>query len=350
MPVHGSSKVESKCLAMCARVETFTGLAARGKDMKVPASLWHELASDHEAVSNFIVCLVARLISLDSGHGLEPLVSVYRDLVELPVDQAKYRAWASKTLPANHRAAALELQHAIISTIYFLTEFYSYRPTIHLRHIYLRWNLARNYSGDGSGKLADTFEEKVISPFSVAQSKELIVPSLQSQLSTGDKDDNKLVSHLIDKCCQNHRRAHFGVLPPEVSKLCTYSTVSEALAYARLQDLLTSNPLCGAPAVHHVLSTLGKVALHGQSTEQGDREDMLPLLQLLKDFVTMLLPVDRGKAYQAVMPFYMWPIAHAECSRRVLGFLAEEGKVCGTSFRRKLLVESNLGLKLRNTE
>ena len=36
MPVHGSSKVESKCLAMCARVEPFMGLGTRGKDQKVP--------------------------------------------------------------------------------------------------------------------------------------------------------------------------------------------------------------------------------------------------------------------------------------------------------------------------
>ena len=38
---------------------------------------------------------------------------------------------------------SLELQHSIISTIYFLTEFYSYRPTIHLRNMYLRWNLGK---------------------------------------------------------------------------------------------------------------------------------------------------------------------------------------------------------------
>ena len=45
----------------------------------------------------------------------------------------------------------LELQYAIISTIYFLTEFYSYRPTIHLRHIYLRWNLGEERGGRGGG-------------------------------------------------------------------------------------------------------------------------------------------------------------------------------------------------------
>lgn len=38
--------------------------------------------------------------------GLDLLVSVYRDLVELPVDQAKYKSWASKSLPENLRPAA----------------------------------------------------------------------------------------------------------------------------------------------------------------------------------------------------------------------------------------------------
>ena len=38
--------------------------------------------------------------------GLDLLVSVYRDLVELPMDQSKYRSWASKSLPENLRPAA----------------------------------------------------------------------------------------------------------------------------------------------------------------------------------------------------------------------------------------------------
>ena len=49
---------------------------------------------------------------------------------------------------------SLELQHAIVSTIYFLTEFYAYRPTIHLRHMYLRWNIGKKERerGGGSGR------------------------------------------------------------------------------------------------------------------------------------------------------------------------------------------------------
>ena len=51
MPVHGPSKVESKCLSMCARVEPFTSLGSRGKELKVSASFWQELATDCDSVS-----------------------------------------------------------------------------------------------------------------------------------------------------------------------------------------------------------------------------------------------------------------------------------------------------------
>lgn len=141
----------------------------------------------------------------------------------------------------------------------------------------------------------------------MAQSKEVTVHLPPTQI--GEKDDAKMTGRLIDQCCQNHRRAHFGILPPEVTKLCIYSTgkpsqpqfllffscffscvsvVSEALAYVQLQDMLTNSSASGSHAIQHVLTALGNVAMHGQSTEQGDREDMLPLLQLLKDFVTMV--------------------------------------------------------------
>ena len=63
-----------------------------------------------------------------------------------------------------------------------------------------------------------------------------------------------------------------------------------------------------------------------------------------------MFPVDRAEVYQAVMPFYMWPVAHSEYTRRILGLLVQEGKVRGTSFRRKLLVENNLGLRFKKTE
>lgn len=66
------------------------------------------------------------------------------------------------------------------------------------------------------------------------------------------------------------------------------SVVSEALAYVQLRDMLTNSSASGSHAIQLVLTALGNVAMHGQSTEQGDREDMLPLLQLLKDFVTMV--------------------------------------------------------------
>lgn len=36
---------------------------------------------------------------------------------------------------------SLELQYGIITTIRHLKDCYGYAPNIHLRHMYLRWNL-----------------------------------------------------------------------------------------------------------------------------------------------------------------------------------------------------------------
>ena len=38
----------------------------------------------------------------------------------------------------------LELQCAIVNTIFFLKELYGYTPNVHLRHMYLRWNLGKH--------------------------------------------------------------------------------------------------------------------------------------------------------------------------------------------------------------
>ena len=63
-----------------------------------------------------------------------------------------------------------------------------------------------------------------------------------------------------------------------------------------------------------------------------------------------MVPMDREGVYRALMPFYMWPASHGECARNILALLILEGKVRGTSFRRKLLVENDLGLKLKHTK
>ena len=71
--------------------------------------------------------------------------------------------------------------------------------------------------------------------------------------------------------------------------LCLHA-VSEALSYIGLQDLMSRSHLTGGPIVHHITLCLGNMAVHGQtSSEQGDHEGLLPLLQLLRDLVTMVI-------------------------------------------------------------
>ena len=57
--------------------------------------------------------------------------------------------------------------------------------------------------------------------------------------------------------------------------------------------------------------------------------------------------MDLVEAYQVVMPFYMLPVTHAEPAKRTLDLVLLEGKVKGTTFRRKIMAEHDLGVKLK---
>ena len=58
--------------------------------------------------------------------------------------------------------------------------------------------------------------------------------------------------------------------------------------------------------------------------------------------------MDLVEAYQSVRPFYMWPATHAEYTKRALDLVLLEEKVRGTTFRRKMMAEHDLGVKLKN--
>ncbi|XP_064406561.1 uncharacterized protein LOC135351490 isoform X2 [Halichondria panicea] len=348
MPI-SSSKVDSKCFNLCLKVEEFLKLENYGKPNLTPPDFWKQLSNSEEAVSSYIVCLIAKLISLDSEHGLKPLAGVYRDLVELPVEYSKYKSWASKPLPTNTKSSALELQFSIIRTIKHLKEWHGFTPTMHLRHMYLRWNLARN---SDDTKKADGFEESVIKTFSVAQSKEVSISSPLHKVSfkegvglMSEHEEMELTRVLVESVYCNHRRSQFGRLPPDQCRLCVYG--NDNLSYVRLRHLVSCKPHLLQQATNQVLGIIKKEISH--SHDYGDGEVLLPMLHLFRELITMLGPVDTMEVYRAVIPFYTWPLAHAEFSRRVLDLILLEGKVRGTNFRRKVMAEQNVGVKLHAT-
>ena len=74
----------------------------------------------------------------------------------------------------------------------------------------------------------------MITPFSVAQAKEIIRSSTTSPrrrsvttppdpILSPEEEETSLVCTLVDDCYGNHRRAFFGALPPEQCKLCSYA-------------------------------------------------------------------------------------------------------------------------------
>ena len=46
----------------------------------------------------------------------------------------------------------------------------------------------------------------------------------------------------------------------------------------------------------------------------------------------------------------MWPVAHAEFTRRVLDLILLEGRSKGTNFRRKLMSEQDMGMRPRHSK
>jgi len=65
---------------------------------------------------------------------------------------------------------------------------------------------------------------QVITPFSVAASRQLLHSPQHVSAAIVETDEGKLVRGLVEECCLNHRRASFGVLPPEQCKLTTYTS------------------------------------------------------------------------------------------------------------------------------
>lgn len=76
---------------------------------------------------------------------------------------------------------------------------------------------------------------QVITPFSVAQVKEIICTPFSSPLRKSissqsipssispEEEEASLVCRLVNECYSNHRRAFFGAMPPDQCKLCSYT-------------------------------------------------------------------------------------------------------------------------------
>ena len=61
-------------------------------------------------------------------------------------------------------------------------------------------------------------------------------------------------------------------------------------------------------------------------------------------------PIDVVDVYQTMMEYYTWPLVHSEYTQRVLDLILLEGKIKGTTFRRKLFVEHDMGIRPSTTK
>ena len=60
--------------------------------------------------------------------------------------------------------------------------------------------------------------------------------------------------------------------------------------------------------------------------------------------------IDTMDAYRSILQFYMWPLVYSESARKVLDLIMQEGRVKGMTFRRRVLQEHDVGVKLRTTK
>ena len=63
-----------------------------------------------------------------------------------------------------------------------------------------------------------------------------------------------------------------------------------------------------------------------------------------------MCPVNTVDVYRSLMPFYMWPISHSQYTRGVLDQIMKEGCVRGTTIRKRILSEQDMGLKPSETK
>ena len=127
-------------------------------------------------------------------------------------------------------------------------------------------------------------------------------------------------------------------------------------------------------AIQHVMKLLQSEVSH--TGDYGDREALLPLLQLFRELLIMVrtislslsclsqhvhiilctpspiqnAPIDTISTYQTLMEFYMWPVAYAKFTQRVLDLILMEGRSKGTCFRRKLMSEHEMGVRPHSTK
>jgi hypothetical protein len=334
-----SVKVYQNVLNFAKTAEKFLFLDGAGCSADIPEDFWQSLAQHPENVQSYLACLIARLISLETRHGLRPLGDIYRELSMTGDDAKELKGWLQTQAPwdPNRKHLAIYLQRMIVCTIYHLKTFYGYAYHPCVKSMYSLWNKVRGADGLNP---ADNFEIKVMADLGCMGSQHSSLGRWFFQIIEDREELERQIQELVDQCSLNHRDPTSGVQSLGSLSICSYSAVAESLSYYKLLDILKHDPTMVDSAVSCIMARLEEATT---STDVEKSEvTILPLLQLFKSIAPMASAMKVTEAYQSLTPLYLWPQPFACETRKVLDFLQEESRLKGSTFRKTISAEQNI--------
>ena len=323
---------------------------------------WTEMTNDRDKRTAFILSIICRIVTVDSVPADTTLPDIYDALIMKCDTKGNFDAWTSALMKERekdkkHKSAVHQvdpketvlLRSRLLLTLYFIVTFYPDYNIGQIGTLISRWKTARE------SKLLD-FELKTITLFGGIDN--LDMPKL---LRKGTLDQNKIhvseqIESLIKQCVENKRRGMRSQFPDFSPSLCMTGLVSDSLCYIKLLSILENSPVNYVSALILVLQSLADITkeqwrmvntLQGP-TKHDDKEQLLPYLQLFKEFVIRAPSVSSKileQAYKTVYAFFLWPLPYSQFARDILNFIDAERICPGFSYRNRLLSEYNIQVK-----
>ncbi|KAI6649396.1 Endoribonuclease Dcr-1-like [Oopsacas minuta] len=323
---------------------------------------WTDLLNDKDQLTAYIMSILCRIITVDSVPITKSLPDIYDALILKCDTKANFDAWTTALVKEKEKdkkkkttvylpdpKEVVILRSRLLLTLHFVVTFYPDYNIGQIGTLISRWKIARD------SKLLD-FELKTISLFGGIDT--LDVPKLlrKGTLDQSKNNVQKQIDTLIKQCAEKKNRGMRDKFPDFSPSLCLTIPVSDSLCLIKLLSVLELNPVNYVTAITIVLQALADITKEEirmietlqPPTRMDDREQLLPYLQLFKEFVIRAPSVSSkilDQAYQTVYAFFLWPVPYCYFARDILNFIDAERICPGFSYRNRMLSEYNLQVK-----
>ncbi|KJE91842.1 hypothetical protein CAOG_08646 [Capsaspora owczarzaki ATCC 30864] len=313
-------------------------------------------------VTSYLVCLVAKLLSLDMPAdirlSLPEMVDMILSQKPLPDEQgadAPKAAFQTTMMQDSHSTKAIdEFRLSLINTIYFIAMFCNYDTKSNpLRASFQRWTSRRGHA-KASGKTE--FESQVF----------------KLLMASGLWESEEALGELINICSNvvPTTQAPVAALSASATSLSSGSSAhgQNTTSGRRTPSVFTNFAFTGAVQHHPALSDpkqLGLSVMHGylkrrlmqgqmtsfclrhllwrleRTYAEPERAEvhLLPLLTLFRELISVspyVEPEILTSAYSVIHPFYMWPKPFSDYAKRCLDFVQREIRSPGHQVRQQL--------------